>query len=44
MIEVKPTEAEDQGEWKFVATSDDGAMSVTSCEVKMISKLLILEI
>lgn len=37
MIEAKPTEAEDQGDWKCVVTSDDGAMSVTTCDVKMIS-------
>lgn len=38
MIEIKPTEAEDQGDWKCVATSDDGAMSVTTCDIKMISR------
>ncbi|KAK9886803.1 hypothetical protein WA026_018456 [Henosepilachna vigintioctopunctata] len=34
-IEVKPTEAADQGEWKCVATSADGSMSISRCEVKM---------
>ncbi|KAL3284830.1 hypothetical protein HHI36_018969 [Cryptolaemus montrouzieri] len=34
-IQVKPTEAADQGEWKCVATSEDGSMSISRCEVKM---------
>lgn len=37
-IEVKPTEAADQGEWKCVATNEDGSMSISTCEVKMTSK------
>ncbi|CAH1959673.1 unnamed protein product, partial [Acanthoscelides obtectus] len=35
MLEVKPTEACDQGEWKCVATSNEGAVSISTCEVKM---------
>lgn len=38
MLEAKPTEAADQGEWKCVASSEDGAISVSTCEVQMISK------
>lgn len=38
-IEVKPTEAADQGEWKCVATSEDGGISISTCEVKMTSKI-----
>nr|XP_022901417.1 titin-like [Onthophagus taurus] len=36
MLEVRPTEAADQGQWKCVATSDSGAKSVSTCEVHMI--------
>jgi hypothetical protein len=39
MLEVKPTEAADQGEWKCVATSQDGAVSISTCDVNMSSKL-----
>jgi hypothetical protein len=35
MLEVKPTEAADQGEWKCVATSQDGAVSISTCDVNM---------
>ncbi|KAG5861430.1 hypothetical protein JTB14_018621 [Gonioctena quinquepunctata] len=35
MLEVKPTEAIDQGEWKCVAMSDDGVVSISTCEIKM---------
>lgn len=38
MIEVKPTEACDQGEWKCVVTSQDGSVSITACDIKMTSK------
>lgn len=38
IIDVKPTEAADQGEWKCVATSEDGSMSISRCDVKMASK------
>lgn len=37
-LEVRPTEAEDQGEWKVVAASDEGAISISTCDIKMISK------
>lgn len=40
MLEVKPTEAADQGQWKCVATSETGAISLSTCEVDMISKKL----
>lgn len=36
-LEVKPTEACDQGEWKCTATSEDGSISISTCEIKMIS-------
>ncbi|KAJ8924692.1 hypothetical protein NQ315_000843 [Exocentrus adspersus] len=35
MLEVKPTEAADQGEWKCVATSQEGVVSISTCDVKM---------
>lgn len=38
MLEVKPTEAADQGEWKCVATSLDGVVAISTCDVKMTSK------
>lgn len=36
-MEVRPTEAEDQGEWKLVATSQEGAISISTCDINMIS-------
>ncbi|GJQ76796.1 hypothetical protein Trydic_g15005, partial [Trypoxylus dichotomus] len=36
MLEIKPTEAEDQGQWKCVATGEGGAISVSNCTVNMI--------
>ncbi|KAK9719696.1 Immunoglobulin I-set domain [Popillia japonica] len=36
MLEIKPTEAPDQGQWKCVATGQSGAISVSSCTVNMI--------
>lgn len=41
-MEVRPTEAEDQGEWKVVAASDEGAISISTCDIKMISKSISL--
>lgn len=38
MLEVKPTEAADQGEWKCVATSENGVISISTCDVKMTSE------
>lgn len=38
MLEIKPTEAPDQGQWKCVAVSETGAVSVANCTVNMISK------
>lgn len=40
MLEVKPTEAADQGQWKCVATSQTGAISISTCDVTMTSKCL----
>ncbi|ERL86030.1 hypothetical protein D910_03444 [Dendroctonus ponderosae] len=36
VLEVRPTEAEDQGEWKLVATSQEGAISISTCDINMI--------
>lgn len=36
-IEIRPTEACDQGQWKCVATSEQGAISISTCDIKMIS-------
>lgn len=38
MLDIKPTEAADQGQWKCVATGETGAISVSTCTVNMISK------
>lgn len=38
MLEVKPSEAADQGEWKCVATSQEGVIAISRCEVHMTSK------
>ncbi|KAF5279088.1 hypothetical protein FQA39_LY05766 [Lamprigera yunnana] len=35
MIEVKPSEAVDQGEWKFVASTNDGGTAISKCDVTM---------
>lgn len=43
-LEVKPTEACDQGEWKCVAKSEQGAIAITTCDIKMISKCLSISI
>lgn len=37
-LEVKPTEACDQGEWKCVAKSEQGVIAITTCDIKMISE------
>lgn len=39
MIEVRPTEAVDQGDWKCVATSEEGVIAITTCHVEMSSKI-----
>lgn len=39
MLEIKATEAADQGEWKCVATSKEGVISISTCDIKMTSKL-----
>jgi len=38
MIEVKPSESCDGGEWKCVVTSFDGSVGITSCTVAMDSE------
>lgn len=38
MIEVKPSECCDEGEWKCVVTSNEGSIGVSSCNVEMESK------
>lgn len=40
MLEIKATEAADAGEWKCVAISNGDANSVSTCQVKMASKLM----
>lgn len=37
MLEVRPTEAADQGQWKCAVTSGTGAISISTCEVNMTS-------
>lgn len=39
MLEIKATEAADQGEWKCVATSEEGVIAISTCDIKMTSKL-----
>jgi len=38
MIDVKPSESCDGGEWKCVVTSFDGSVGITSCTVAMDSE------
>lgn len=38
MIEIKPSEACDEGEWKCVVTNDEGCVGISSCVVDMDSK------
>lgn len=38
MLEAKPTEAADQGQWKCAVTSETGAISISTCEVNMTSE------
>lgn len=42
-VEVKQTEAMDEGEWKCVATSDDSMKQFTSCYVAMSSEYSYVE-
>lgn len=35
MIEIKPSECCDEGEWKCVVTSNDGTVGISSCTVTM---------
>lgn len=35
MIEIKPSECCDEGEWKCVVTSNDGTVGISSCTVAM---------
>lgn len=38
LLEVKPTEAVDQGDWKCVATSEEGVIAISSSAIEMSSK------
>ena len=38
MLEVRPTECCDEGEWKCVVTSNDGVIGISSCTVSMDGK------
>lgn len=38
MIEIKPTESCDKGEWKCAVTSNEGCVSISSCTVEMDSE------
>ena len=40
MIEIKPSESCDGGEWKCVVTSDEGSVGISTAMVKMESKSL----
>lgn len=40
MIEVRPSESCDDGEWKCVVTSNEGVIGISTCNVGMDSKLL----
>ena len=35
MIEIKPAECCDEGEWKCVVTSNDGSVGISTCTVNM---------
>ena len=35
MIEINHAEAVDEGEWKCVATSNEGAKGISQCQVSM---------
>lgn len=41
MIEVKPSEACDEGEWKCVVTNEESCVGISSCVVDMESKLIL---
>lgn len=41
MIEIKPSECCDEGEWKCVVTSNEGSIGVSSCNVEMESEYFI---
>lgn len=38
MLEVKPSESCDEGDWKCVVTSNEGVIGITTCNVGMDSK------
>lgn len=38
MIEIKPSESCDEGEWKCVVTSYEGCVGISTCTVAMDSK------
>lgn len=35
ILEIKPAEYSDEGEWKFVVTSNEGTVSISTCSVNM---------
>lgn len=39
MLEVKPSESCDEGEWKCVVTNNEGSVGISTCNVKMESKI-----
>lgn len=38
MMEVRPSESCDEGEWKCVVTNEEGCVGISSCVVDMESK------
>lgn len=38
MLEVRPSECCDEGDWKCVVTSNDGVIGITTCHVAMDSE------
>lgn len=38
MLEVKPSESCDEGDWKCVVTSNEGVIGISTCRVAMDSK------
>lgn len=44
MLEIKPSESCDEGEWKCVVTNEEGSVGISSTAVEMESKLQILNV
>lgn len=44
MLEVRPSECCDEGEWKCVVTSNDGVIGISTCSVGMDSKFTLLNL